>query len=91
MSMVSLFEKSEINGMILSNRFIRSATWVGMATDQGACTPRMTDFMGNLSAGEVGLIITGYAYVRLDGQHSPWQLGIDRDALIPALLSGNPI
>ena len=31
--MAALFETSEINGMVLSNRFIRSATWAGMATD----------------------------------------------------------
>ena len=71
--------------MALSNRFIRSATWVGMATDEGACTAPMIDLVRNLSAGGVGLIITGHAYVREDGQHAPWQLGIHRDTLIPGL------
>ena len=37
--MSKLFESSEINGMKLSNRFVRSATWEGMAADDGACTP----------------------------------------------------
>lgn len=83
LSMDPLFEKSEINGMILSNRFVRSATWAGMATDEGACTPRLLDLMRNLAAGGVGLIITGHAYVRRDGQHAPWQLGIHQDELIP--------
>ena len=85
MSMDSLFEQSEINRLILSNRFIRSATWAGMATDEGACTPGLIDLMRNLAAGDVGLIITGHAYVRQDGQHSPWQLGIHRDKLIAGL------
>ncbi len=83
--MGALFEKSEINGMVLSNRFVRSATWEGMATDEGACTSQLIDLMSDLSAGEVGLIITGHTYVRQDGQHSPWQLGIHQDALIPGL------
>jgi 2,4-dienoyl-CoA reductase-like NADH-dependent reductase (Old Yellow Enzyme family) len=83
--MAALFENSDINGMVLSNRFIRSATWAGMATDEGTCTPQLIDLMRALSAGGVGLIITGHAYVRPDGQHSPWQLGIDRDAVIPGL------
>jgi 2,4-dienoyl-CoA reductase-like NADH-dependent reductase (Old Yellow Enzyme family) len=83
--MDSLFEQSEINRLILPNRFIRSATWAGMATDEGACTPRLIDLMRHLSIGEVGLIITGHAYVRQDGQHSPWQLGIHQDTLIPGL------
>src|SRR5210317_1387825 len=85
LNMDALFGKSEINGMVLSNRFIRSATWAGMATDEGTCTPQLIDLMRALSAGGVGLIITGHAYVRPDGQHSPWQLGIDRDAVIPGL------
>jgi len=83
--MDALFEKSEINGMVLSNRFVRSATWVGMATDEGACTSAMIDLVRDLSAGAVGLIITGHAYVREDGQHAPWQLGIHQDTLIPGL------
>jgi 2,4-dienoyl-CoA reductase-like NADH-dependent reductase (Old Yellow Enzyme family) len=83
--MDALFEKSRINGMVLSNRFVRSATWAGMATDEGACTPRLIDLMRKLSAGGVGLIITGHAYVRQDGQHAPRQLGIHEDALIPGL------
>jgi 2,4-dienoyl-CoA reductase-like NADH-dependent reductase (Old Yellow Enzyme family) len=83
--MDSLFEQSEINRLILPNRFIRSATWAGMATDEGACTSRLIDLMRHLSIGEVGLIITGHAYVRQDGQHSPWQLGIHQDTLIPGL------
>jgi len=82
--MDALFEKSSLNGMVLSNRFVRSATWAGMATDEGACTPQLIRLLSDLAAGEVGLIITGHAYVRQDGQHSPWQLGIHRDAVIPA-------
>jgi 2,4-dienoyl-CoA reductase-like NADH-dependent reductase (Old Yellow Enzyme family) len=83
--MAALFEKSEINGMVLSNRFIRSATWAGMATDEGTCTPQLIDLMHALSVGGVGLIITGHAYIRHDGQHSPWQLGIHQDSVIPGL------
>ena len=56
-----------------------------MATDEGACTPQLIDLMSDLSAGGVGLIITGHTYVRPDGQHSPRQLGIHRDTLIPEL------
>ena len=83
--MKALFEESQINGMVLANRFIRSATWAGMASDDGACTPQLVNLFSDLAAGHVGLIITGHAYVREDGQHAPWQLGIHRDALIPGL------
>jgi 2,4-dienoyl-CoA reductase-like NADH-dependent reductase (Old Yellow Enzyme family) len=66
--MSKLFEPSEINGMKLSNRFVRSATWEGMAADDGACTPKLIDLMANLAKGGVGLIITGHAYIQKEGQ-----------------------
>lgn len=49
--MATLFETNEINGMVLPNRFMRSATWAGMATDEGACTPQLADLMSDLAAG----------------------------------------
>jgi len=83
--MTKLFTPSEINGMTLSNRFVRSATWSGMAAYDGACTPQLVDLMVNLAKGGVGLIITGHAYVQQDGQAGPWQLGIYKDELVPGL------
>jgi 2,4-dienoyl-CoA reductase-like NADH-dependent reductase (Old Yellow Enzyme family) len=83
--MVAMFHPTELNGMTLANRFIRSATWEGLATDEGACPPRLVDVMARLAEGGVGLIITGHAYVHQYGQHSPWQLGIHKDELIPSL------
>lgn len=83
--MSRLFERSEINGMKLSNRFVRSATWTGLAAAHGACTPRLIDIMVQLAKGGVGLMITGAAFVRAEGQASPWQLGINNDELIPGL------
>jgi 2,4-dienoyl-CoA reductase-like NADH-dependent reductase (Old Yellow Enzyme family) len=40
--MSALFELTVINGMSLANRFVRSATWEGYATTDGACTRRPT-------------------------------------------------
>jgi 2,4-dienoyl-CoA reductase-like NADH-dependent reductase (Old Yellow Enzyme family) len=83
--MAELFEPTSINGMELDNRFVRSATWEGMATDDGSCTPRLIDLMVELARGEVGLIISSHAYVSRAGQAGPWQLGIDREELVPEL------
>jgi len=80
-----LFESSEINGMKLANRFVRSATWEGMAGLDGAVTPKLTDTMITLARGGVGLIITGHTYIRQDGQASPWQMGVYKDDLVPGL------
>ena len=83
--MSRLFESSTINGMELSNRFVRSATWEGAAGEDGAVTPKLMKMMSDLAGGGVGLIITSHAYVRPDGQAGPWQLGIYKDELIPGL------
>lgn len=83
--MRTVFEPSRIGTLALANRFIRSATWAGMADDNGQCTGRLVHLMSELAEGGVGLIITGHAYVHQNGRHSPWQLGIDRDELLPGL------
>ncbi|MGD1967736.1 MAG: NADH:flavin oxidoreductase [Desulfobacterales bacterium] len=81
----TLFEPSEINGMELQNRFVRSATWEGLATDDGSCTPPLIDMMKALAKGGVGLIISSHAYVQKIGQAGTGQLGIHNDDMIPGL------
>jgi 2,4-dienoyl-CoA reductase-like NADH-dependent reductase (Old Yellow Enzyme family) len=83
--MSKLFETSEIKGMKLANRFVRSATWEGMAADDGACTRKLIDLMAGLAKGGVGLIVSSHAYVSPEGQASPWQIGVYGDKLIPGL------
>ncbi len=80
-----LFEATEINGMKLPNRFVRSATWEGMATEDGAVTPKLQQTLVDLAQGSVGLIIPGHAYVVPEGKATPLQLGIYSDALIDGL------
>ena len=80
-----LFESSKINGMEMRNRFVRSATWEGMASEAGACTPQLLNLTADLAKGGVGLIISSHAYVRKDGQAGPWQLGIYTDELVAGL------
>ncbi len=80
-----LFETTQINGMTLANRFVRSATWEGMASDEGAVTPDLVNLNAELARGGVGLIISSHAYVSRAGQAGPWQLGIYDDNLIPGL------
>jgi 2,4-dienoyl-CoA reductase-like NADH-dependent reductase (Old Yellow Enzyme family) len=80
-----LFESSSINKMQLSNRFVRSATWEGMAADDGSVTDRLIDTMMDLAKGGVGLVISSHAYVRPEGQAGQWQLGIYKDEYIPGL------
>lgn len=83
--MSKMFERTDINGMALSNRFVRSATWEGMAANDGAVTPKLIATMAALARGGVGLIVSSHAYVRPEGQAGPGQLGVYKDELIPGL------
>ncbi len=80
-----LFEETAINGMTLSNRFVRSATWEGMAGDDGAATPRLIATNEALASGGVGLIVSGHTYVSPEGQAGPRQLGVYKDELVSGL------
>ena len=84
--MAGLFDTIEIKGTVLKNRSVRSATWTGMAKADGQCTDTLISFMNQLARGEVGLIITGFAYVLKNGQALTGQLGIHEDRMIPALV-----
>jgi 2,4-dienoyl-CoA reductase-like NADH-dependent reductase (Old Yellow Enzyme family) len=83
--MSKLFETTEINGMKLSNRFVRSATWEGMAGNDGSVTPALVNLMRQLAKGQVGLIISSHAYIKPEGQAGPKQIGVYQDALIDGL------
>jgi 2,4-dienoyl-CoA reductase-like NADH-dependent reductase (Old Yellow Enzyme family) len=83
--MSRLFEKSEINGKDFQNRFVRYATFEGLADDEGYPTPGLTDLMNGLVFGGVGLVITGHTYVQKLGRATPFQLALDRDECISPL------
>jgi 2,4-dienoyl-CoA reductase-like NADH-dependent reductase (Old Yellow Enzyme family) len=83
--MKKLFEASSINNMTLRNRFVRSATWEGMAAEDGAVTPKLIETIAALAKGAVGLIISSHAYISPEGQAGPWQLGIYKDDLMEGL------
>jgi len=80
--MKTLFETTKINQMELKNRFVRSATWEGMANSDGSCSEELADLMVELAKGQVGLIISSHAYVNPAGQAGIRQLGIYDDRLI---------
>jgi len=77
--MKDLFEDTLINGLTLENRSVRSAIWEGMCENGGRPTPKLTAWYRDLAAGSVGLIITGYTFVRPDGRQLPGKMGIHTD------------
>jgi 2,4-dienoyl-CoA reductase-like NADH-dependent reductase (Old Yellow Enzyme family) len=80
-----LFTPAKIGTIELRNRFVRSATNDRTATRDGKVTDELVDYYTLLARGEIGLIITGHAYVDPLGQGSMRQLGVYDDSLIPGL------
>ncbi|MBU1247897.1 MAG: NADH:flavin oxidoreductase [Proteobacteria bacterium] len=84
--MSTLFSPTTIRSLKLGNRFVRSATWEGMADDNGGVTQQLTACMAALARGRVGLIISGHAYVSRIGKASPHQLAVHGNGCTKGLL-----
>jgi 2,4-dienoyl-CoA reductase-like NADH-dependent reductase (Old Yellow Enzyme family) len=84
---LALFEHSSLNSLHLANRFVRSATWEGLAAADGSATPELVDVYAELARNAVGLVITGHAFVEPAGRFGLQQLGAHKDELIPSLAS----
>lgn len=80
-----LFSPIRIGQIEVPNRFVRSATHDFMASDDGSVTERQVMLYQTLAEGEIGLIITGHAYVSIHGKASPFQIGVYEDLLIQGL------
>lgn len=80
-----LFEEVRFGGLRLPNRFVRSATWVALADPGGACNERVYACYERLAGGEIGLIVTGFAFVSREGQGPEGQLGIHEDRMVDGL------
>jgi len=85
--MRSVFDETRLNGMLLQNRLVRSATWEGMCDDDGRPAAKLAAYYGSLARGGIGLIITGYAFIRRDGKQLPGQLGIHTDSFASDMLA----
>lgn len=80
-----LFTPGNIGGLQLRNRFVRAATYEGLADEKGNVTDALINRYRRLAQGNIGLILTGYMYVHPLGQAQKYQTGIYSDAFIPGL------
>ncbi len=83
--MPTVFEPTEINGMRLKNRLVRSATWEGMADPDGAVNDKLLAFHRTLARGGVGLLISSYMYIVPEGKQYRGQIGVYSDRLLLGL------
>lgn len=79
-----LLKPFKIKNLELQNRIMRSATWDATADEKGGVTDLSVALYRELGDGNIGLIVTGYAYVSHPlGQANPGQYGIYNNRLIP--------
>lgn len=80
-----LFRPATIGNMKLRNRFVRSATFDGMAERDGRVSGNQIALYTRLACGGVGLIVTGMASVHPSGQISGYQNTVHDDDSIDDL------
>ena len=83
--MAEIFEPTNLSGIELANRLVRSATWEGLANPDGTVTPALIRINEELAEGGVGLIISSYMYVQPVGKQSQGQISVHSGEMTPGL------
>ncbi|MFP4395569.1 MAG: hypothetical protein ACLFTI_09925 [Anaerolineales bacterium] len=81
-----LFTAGQINTLKLPHRIARSTTAERLTDAEGRPTPPLLDLYRKLSAGSVGLIITGHLYLHPSGKCHPEMTAIDDDSMSRPLI-----
>ncbi len=81
--MKQIFEPVKMNHIELKNRLVRSATWEGIANQDGSVTEEAYEIYEELAKGGVGAIITGFTSVALHDYYFSGMMRLCDDSLIP--------
>ena len=81
--MANVFDTAALGGLTLKNRMIRSATWKGIAAENGGITEPAYSIYEELAKGGVGAIITGFTSVSADDRYIDGPMRLSDDGLIP--------
>ena len=75
-----LFRPWQLKHVVAPNRLVRSATYEGLADEDGRLREELGDLYATLAANDVGTIVTGFNYISRQGRAmQPRQCGIDSD------------
>ena len=80
---VNIFEEKELGPLNLKNRLIRSATWEGLAGQDGSLNGDIIRIYEELAAGGIGAIITGFTGVSESDDVLQGKMRLSDDRLIP--------
>ena len=76
---------TKIGNLEIKNRFVRSATYEGLASEKGEITDKLIEFYKTLAEGGCGLIITSHAFVQPNGRSGEKQIAVYKDDFIKGL------
>ncbi|MBU3199228.1 NADH:flavin oxidoreductase [Clostridium estertheticum] len=82
--MKTIFDEVKINKLKVKNRIIRSATWEGMAPEDGSFPEELFNVYHELAKGGVGTIITGFTSVADEDQYFNGITRLSNDKQIPS-------
>lgn len=71
-----LFSQRKINGLMLKNRIMRSATYEALGTPEGHVSSKLSKLYTNYAKGGVGLIVSGAMYTDTWGRGHMYQVGL---------------
>ncbi len=77
--MIDPFAPATLGATQLRNRFVKAATFEGMAVDNQV-SDRLIEFHRVMAAGGVGMTTLAYTAVSADGRGAPAEIVVDRDA-----------
>lgn len=81
--MKQIFGSVKMNHIELNNRLVRSATWEGIANQDGSVTEEAYEIYEELAKGGIGAIITGFTSVDLHDYYFGGMMRLCDDSLIP--------
>lgn len=80
-----IFTPKKIGNVEIKNRFVRAATYEGMADQYGRVTDELVSVYRRIAKGDIGLILSSFMFVHPLGRALHNQLGIHNDDVIPGL------
>ena len=78
-----IFEPIKLNNLTLKNRLLRSATWEGIAAEDGSINEKIYSIYEEVSKGGIGGIITGFTSVSSSDVYFDGMMRLSDDKLIP--------
>jgi 2,4-dienoyl-CoA reductase-like NADH-dependent reductase (Old Yellow Enzyme family) len=81
-NVLKLFDRFESSKYSVKNRFLRSATVLGGADENGKLSPEELSRYAQVAAGGAGTVVSGSSYISRDGKSLTGQCGMDCDERI---------